>query len=252
MPGLSAAEAKSFLHAPFSFFSGEFSNLDNVYVHGVGISGFGGSGEGVVGLLSQFGVPFGNFFSTFPLGLEGNSLFIPVIDGRRNGVHGHDSTHEGGRDASGEISNKDILVGDACEGRVVLKVRNVLDEGRGVSVVLSFGHVFGGEPGNSVAGGVMVFERGFEFGDKVKEGPHGYGGSRGGVLSEGGCPGEGRSLGHVGQGKSDLLVVIVVDFFIGKEVESYGVQPLSGLIVGSIKGLQGSNTEFGRFQGGHW
>ena len=111
------------------------------------------------------------------MGLEGNSLFIPVIDGRGNGVHGHDLTHEGGGDASREISNKDILVSDACKERVVLKVRNILNEGQGVGVVLSFGHAFGGEPGDGIAGGVMVFECGLKFGDEVREGSHGYGGS---------------------------------------------------------------------------
>ena len=146
-----------------------------------------------------------------------------------------------------EISDEDVLVGDACEGRVVLKVRSVLDEGWGVSVVLSLGHVFGGEPGDGIACGVVVFECGLEFGDKVREGSHSYGGSRDGILSEGGCPGEGRTLGHVGQGEGDFLVVIIIDFFIDEEVESYSVQPLSGLVVGSIKGFRCSNAEFGGF-----
>ena len=153
------------------------------------------------------------------------------------------------RDTSREISNKDILVGDICEGGVVLKMRNILNKGRGVRVILSFGHAFGGEPGDSIAGGVMVFE--LEFGDEIREGPHSYGGSRDGILPEGGCPGEGRTLGHVGQGKGDFLVVNVVDSFIDEEVELYGVQPLSGLVVGSIKGFRCSNAEFGGFQGGH-
>ena len=152
----------------------------------------------MVGLVGGFGVSFGDFFGAFPLGLEGDSLFVPIIDGGGNSVHRHDSAHEGGRDASREISNKDVLVSDACKGRVVLKVRNILDEGRRVSVVLSLGHAFGGEPGDGTACGVMVFEHGFKFGDKVREGPHSYGGPRDGVLSEGGCPGEGGTLGHVG------------------------------------------------------
>ena len=58
MPGLSAAEAKSLLHAPFSFFGGEFSDFDDIYIHGIGVSDFGGSAEGVIGLVSWFGVPF--------------------------------------------------------------------------------------------------------------------------------------------------------------------------------------------------
>ena len=160
--------------------------------------------------------------------------------------------HEGGRDASREISNEDVLVSDACEGRVVLKVRNILDEAWGISVVLSLGHAFGGEPGDGVVHGVVVFERGLKFGDEVREGSHSYGGSRDGILPEGGCPGEGGTLGHVGQGEGNFLVVIVVDFFIDAEVELYGIQPLSGLVIGSIKGFRCSNVEFSGFQGGHW
>ena len=186
------------------------------------------------------------------MGLERNSLFIPVVDGRGNSVHGHDSSHEGGGDASGEISNKDILVSDACKGRVVLKVRNVLDEGWGVSVVLPFGHVFGGEPGNSVASGVMVFARSFKFGDEIQEGSHSYGGSGDGILPECGRPSEGGTLGHVGQSEGNLFVVIVVDLFIDEEVESYGIQPLSEFVIGSINGFRCSNVEFGGFRGGHW
>ena len=47
--------------------------------------------------------------------------FLYQIDGGGNCVHGHDSVHEGGRDGSREVSDKDILVGDASEGRVVLE-----------------------------------------------------------------------------------------------------------------------------------
>ena len=177
MPGLSAAEEKSFLHTFLVFFCGKLSDFDDVYVHGVGISGVGGSGEGVVGLVGGFGVSFGDFFGAFPLGLEGDSLFVPIINGGGNSVHKHDSAHEGGRDANREISDEVVLVSDACKGGVVLKVRNILDEGQRVSVVLSLGHAFGGEPGDGVARGVVVFERGFEFEDEVREGPHSYGGS---------------------------------------------------------------------------
>ena len=107
MSRLLAAEAKSFLHAFLTFFSGELSDLDDVYVHAVRISSFGGSGEGMVGLVSRFGVPFGDLLGVLPLGLERNSLLIPVVDGRGDSVHRHDSAHEGGRDAGGEISDKE-------------------------------------------------------------------------------------------------------------------------------------------------
>ena len=61
MSGFSAPEAKSFLHALLVFFSSDFSNFDDIYIHDIGVVGFGGSGEGVVGLMSMFGVSFGNF-----------------------------------------------------------------------------------------------------------------------------------------------------------------------------------------------
>ena len=198
MSRLSAAEAESFLCAFLLFFSREFSDLDDVYIHGVGIPGFGGGGEGVVGLMSRFGVLFGDFLGALPLGLEGNGLLIPVVNGRGDSVHRCDSAHEGRRNAGGEIFHEDILVGDVCEGGVVFEVRNILDEGQGVGVVFPFGHSLSGEPDNSVAGGVMVFENGFELRDKVGEGPHGYDIPRDGVLPKGGCPGEGGSFGHVG------------------------------------------------------
>ena len=113
----------------------------------------------------------------FPLGLEGNSLLVPVIDGEGDCVHGQDLGHEGGRNASGEVPDKDILVSDASEERVVLEMRDILDKGWRVGIVLSLGQALSGEPGNSVARGVMVFKCSFELHNEVKEGAHGYGGS---------------------------------------------------------------------------
>ena len=115
MSGLLAAEAESFFHTLLSFFSRKFSYFDDVHVHGVRVTSLGGGGEGVVGLMSGLGVPFGDFFSTFPLGLEGDGLLVPVINSGGDGVHEHDSAHEGGRDSGREVSDKDILVGDACK-----------------------------------------------------------------------------------------------------------------------------------------
>ena len=65
--------------------------------------------------MGGFRVSFGDLLSMFPLGLERNGLFVPVIDGGGDHIHGHDSAHEGGRDSGGEVSDKDILIGDACE-----------------------------------------------------------------------------------------------------------------------------------------
>ena len=251
MSGFSASETESFLHALLAFFSSEFANFDNIDIHGVRVSSFGGGGEGLVGLVSRFGVPFGNLVSTLPLGLEGDGLLIPVIDGGGDCVYRHDSAHEWRGNAHREVSNKDILVGDASKGGVVLEMRDILDKGQEIGVVLPLSHVFGGEPGDGITGDVMVFEHGFEFLDKVREGSDSDDSSRDSVLLEGGCPSEGRSFGYVGQGKGDFLVVVIIDFLIYEEVELYSVQPLGGLFVGSIEGFQCSNTEFGGFQRGH-
>ena len=247
MSCLSAAEAEPFLHTFIVLLCSELSYFDNIHVHGVGVMSFGGGGEGMVGLMRWFGVSFGDFFGTFPLGLERNGFFVPVIDGGRDCVHRHDSAHEGQRDTSREIPNKDILVGDACEGQVVFEVGNILDKGWGVGVVLPLGHTFGGEPGDSIAGGVMVLECSFELCDKVREGSHGYGGSRDGVLPKCGCPGKGGSFSHIGEGEGNHFVVGVIDFVVDEEVEAYSVQPLGGFLVGSIKGFRCSDAEFGGF-----
>ena len=68
----------------------------------------------MVCLVSGFGILLGDFFCTFPLGLEGDSFLIPIVNGGGDGVHGHNAAHEGRRDFNGEISHKDILVRDIC------------------------------------------------------------------------------------------------------------------------------------------
>ena len=129
LSGFLASETKFFLHALLAFFGSGFANFDNIDIHGVGILSFGGGREGLVGLVSRFGVLFGDFISMLPLGLEGDGLLIPIVDGRRDGVHKHDSAHEGREDAHREVSNKDVLISDACEGGVVREMRDILDEG---------------------------------------------------------------------------------------------------------------------------
>ena len=56
-------------------------------------------------------------------------------------------------------------------------MRDILNKGWRVGIVLSLGHALSGEPGNSIARGVMVFKCGFELRNEVREGAHGYGGS---------------------------------------------------------------------------
>ena len=172
-----AAEAESLFNAFLAFFGSEFADFNDIDIHGVRILSFCGGGEGLIGLMSGFGVVLRDFVGAFPFGLEGNSLLVPVIDGEGDCVHGHDLAHEGERNASGEVSDKDILVSNASEERVVLEMRDILDKGWRVGIVLSLGQALSGEPGNSVAHGVMVFKCSFELHNEVKEGAHGYGGS---------------------------------------------------------------------------
>ena len=111
--------------------------------------------------------------------------------------------------------------------------------------------MLGGEPSDGGSCDVMVFERGFELCDEVGESAHGYGSSGDGVLPEGSCPCEGGSLSHVGDSEGDLFVVGVVDFVVDEKVELYGVQPLGGFVIRSVKGFWCSDTEFSGFRGGH-
>ena len=97
----------------------------------------------------------------------------------------------------------------------------------------------------------MVFECCFELFDEVREGSDSDDSAADGILLEGSCPSEGGSLGHIGQGEGDFLIVIIIDFLIVEEVVLYGIQPLGGFVVGSVKGFRCSDTEFGGFQSGH-
>ena len=105
MAGFSAAKAKFLFYAAFAFFWGELGDFDCVHDHGVGVVGFGvgGVGEGVVGLMGRPRVPFGDVVGSFPLGLESDSLLVPFVDGGGDGVHGHDSAHEGWWNPGGEV-----------------------------------------------------------------------------------------------------------------------------------------------------
>ena len=107
MAGFSAAKAKFLFNATLAFFWGELGDFDRVHDHGIGVVGLGvgGVGEEVVGLMGRLRVSFGDVIGSLPLGLESDSLLVPFIDGGGDGVHGHDSTHEGWWDSSGEVSD---------------------------------------------------------------------------------------------------------------------------------------------------
>ena len=47
----------------------------------------------MVGLMGRLRVSFGDVISSFPLGLEGDGLLVPFINGGGDGVHGHDVAH---------------------------------------------------------------------------------------------------------------------------------------------------------------
>ena len=71
----------------------------------------------------------------------------------------------------------------------------------------------------------MVFEGGSKFFHKVFESAHRNGSSGDALLSEGGSPGLGCSLGHIGEGKGDFLGAGVTYCIIDFEVEKNGGEP---------------------------
>ena len=107
MTGFSTAKAELLPNASFAFFWGKLGDFDGIDDHSIGVVGLRirGVREGVVVLMGSFGIPFGDVVDAFPLGLKGNCLLVPFIDGGGDGVHGHDSTHEGWWDSSGEVSD---------------------------------------------------------------------------------------------------------------------------------------------------
>ena len=140
-------EAKLFLDVAFAFFWGKLRDFDGIDDHGVGVVGFGvrGVGEGVVGLVGGLRVAFGDVIGSFPLGLEGDGLLVPFVDGGRNNVHGHDLVHEQWWNSCGEVSDQDVRVGDVGEGYVVFEGGDILHQRGGVQVVfLTLLHALGG------------------------------------------------------------------------------------------------------------
>ena len=51
-----AVEAEFLFNAFLAFFSSKFANFNDIDIHGIRISSFHGGGEGLVGLMSGFGV----------------------------------------------------------------------------------------------------------------------------------------------------------------------------------------------------
>ena len=242
--GFSAAKAEFLFNATFAFFRGKLGDLNRVYDHGVGVVSLGGGGvrEGVVGLMGRPRVSLGDVVGALPLSLESDSLLVPFVDGRGDGVHRHDAAHERGWNSCGEVSDQDIGVGDIGEGDVVFERGNVFRQGGGVGVVLLLLHSLGGKPGDGVPGDIVVLECGVELRDKVSEGSQGKRSSRDGALAKGCCSSKSRSFSHVREGESDLFVVIVVNRFVDKEIKLHGVQPVLRLLIRSVECFGGTNA----------
>ena len=51
-----------------------------------------------------------------------------------------------------------------------------------------------------------------------------------------------RPFGHVRKSKSDLLIVIVIDCLVDKEVELHSVQPVLRFFIGSVERLGGTDA----------
>ena len=244
MTRFSAAKAELLLNAAFAFFWGKLGDFDRVHDHGVRVVGLGVGGvrEGVVGRMGRPRVSLGDVVGALPLSLESDSLLVPFVDGRGDGVHGHDAAHERGWDSCGEITDQDVGIRDVCEGDVVFKRGNIFRQRGGVGVVFLLLHSLGGKPGNGVPGDVVVFERGVELRDKVGESSEGKRCSRDGVLAKGRCPGKGRPFSHVREGKSDLLIIIVVNRFVDEEIKLHGMQPVLGLFIRPVKCFGGTDA----------
>ena len=125
---------------------------------------------------------------------------------------------------------------------MVFESGNVFRQRGGVGVVLLLLHSLGGKPGNSVSGDVVVFKRSVELSDEVGESSEGKHCSRDGALAEGRCPSKGRSFSHVGKSESDLLIVVVIDRFVDKEVELHSVQPVLGFFIGAVERFGGADA----------
>ena len=137
-----AAEAKFLLNAVFAFFGSKLEDFDDVHDHGVSVVGLGGQGVGerVVGLVGGFRVPPGDVVGLLPLSLESSGLLVSIINGGRNGIHGHDAAHQGGQDSCREVSDQDV-----GEGDLVLESRNIFYKGGGIQGVFHILlHAFGG------------------------------------------------------------------------------------------------------------
>ena len=145
--------------------------MDNVDIHGIRVFGPGGCGsEGLVRMLSRALVPSGDFLCSFPLSLEVDGFGIPLLNGGRYVVHGHDLSHEGGRYSCGEVSDENTGIFDVGSGNVVLEFGDVLVQRGRISSIFLEDHSLGCKPGDGSPGNVPLFEVLVELGNEVHVG----------------------------------------------------------------------------------
>ena len=92
---------------------------------------------------------------------------VSFLYGSRYGIHEHDLSHERGGYSSTEVSNEDVWVFDIGLGDMVLELKDILIQGRGISSVLFEDHPLGGEPSNGSSSNIPLFEVLIELGNKV-------------------------------------------------------------------------------------
>ena len=79
-----------------------------------------------LGWIRAIGFASCNSVHFFPLGLEVNSSCIPSLNGGGYGVHGVDSSYEGGWNSSRKEVDEHIIVIDFTEGCVVFELGYVI------------------------------------------------------------------------------------------------------------------------------
>ena len=232
MSGFVTFEAEVVVKTPLSFFRGELFNSDGIYIHGIGISFLLGvvivvsiveeREERVVSSFFNFVGPFLNMF-------EVKSLLVPFLHGSQDGVHGVDSSHELGGDSSGKEVDQDILISDSTRGGVVLEFGNVVKD---IYFVINF---CGGQPCYGLLSCVFEDEWVIEFFEEVSPGSKAQR-----VVGEG-CfgfsegPEPGWSFFHKRKGECNLLVIVVIDILVHKEVELGIIDPGSCFLWVSIE-----------------
>ena len=181
-----------------------------------------------------------NFLGDFPLETEVGSLFVPAADGGGDVVHGLDPLHNPDRDSCQEVRDKSGGIFDF----IVFGTNNIQLELVDVFLELfSSSDVGGGEPVHGFLLDVGISKGFFKVGFKCDECPEGLVGKT--LLVADFSPhGSGPFL-HIGQGISNLPVVVMVEGLVDKEIKVNGVQPGLGCLCLSIVFIGASDANLG-------